>query len=115
MNGRAGEADQRHVAQRRHQQRHRVGDGRDGVAVQGLHGGHVTGGADGVGDDRPDVRHDVQVDARRAQRDDDVGEQDGGVHAVPANRLQRDLGDQLRVEARLHHGVLCPQRPVLGQ
>ena len=32
-----------------------------------------------------------------------------------AHRLQRDLGDQLGVEARLHHRVLGPQRPVLGQ
>ena len=69
----------------------------------------------GCGDHRPDVGHDVEVDARRAQRHDDVGEQDGGVDAVAADRLQGDLGDQLGVEAGLHHRVLGPQRPVLGQ
>jgi hypothetical protein len=34
---------------------------------------------------------------------------------VPADRLQRDLGDQLGVEARLHHCVLRAHGPVLRQ
>ena len=66
-------------------------------------------------DHRPDIGHDVQLDARCAQRHHDVGEQDRRVHPVPADGLQRDLGDEFGVEARLHHGVLGPQRPVLGQ
>src|SRR5215208_741480 len=64
---------------------------------------------------RPDIRHDVELDAGCAQRHHDVGEQDRGVHPVPADRLQRDLGDQVGVEARSHQGVLGSQRPVLGQ
>ena len=37
------------------------------------------------------------------------------VHAVPPDRLQGDLTDQLRVEAGLHHGVPGPQRPVFRE
>ncbi len=85
------------------------------LGLKGFHPGDICGGADRVLDDRPDVGHDVQVDARCPQRHDDVGEQDGRVDAVPAHRLQRDLGDQLGVEAGLHHRVLRAQRPVLGQ
>ena len=112
---RTGEADQRNIAQLGHQQPHRIGDGRNMLALEGLHRGDIGGGADRVLDHRPDVGHDIQFDARGAQRHDDVGEQDGGVDAVPAHRLQGDLTDQLRIEAGGQHAVLCAQRPVLGQ
>ena len=77
--------------------------------------GDVGAGAHRVGDHRPHVGHDVQVDAGAAQRDDDVGEQDRRVHPVAAHRLQRDLADQFGVEAGLHHGVPGAQHPVFGQ
>ncbi len=44
----------------------------------------------------PTPRDDVDADADRHERHDDVGEEDRRVDAVPADRLQRDLGDQLR-------------------
>ena len=77
----------------------------------GFDGGDVGGGADRVLDDRPDVGHDVQRDARRPQRHHDVGEQDGGVDAVPAHRLQRDLADQLGVEAGVAACCAGPAAP----
>ena len=112
---RAREPDERDVAQLRHQLRHRLRDRRNLVRLKCFHGLDVGEGAHGMLDHRPDIGHDVQLDARCAQGHHDVGEQDRRVHPVPADGLQRDLGDQFGVEARLHHGVLGPQRPVLGQ
>ena len=89
--------------------------GVDVFGLERLHGRDVGLSANRVRDDGTDVGHDVQVDARRTQRHDDVGEQDGCVHAVPAHRLQGDLADQRRVEAGLQHAVVGAQRPVLGQ
>ena len=85
------------------------------LALEGLHRGDIGSGSDRVLDHRPDVGHDIQFDARGPQRHDDVGEQDGGIDAVPAHRLQGDLTDQLRIEAGGQHAVLRAQRPVLGQ
>ena len=99
----------------RHQQRHRLGDRRNLLRLKRFHRLDVGAAAHRMLDDRADVGHDVELDARRPQRHHDVGEQDGGVHPVPAHRLQGDLGDQLGVEAGLHHRVLGAQRPVLGQ
>ena len=113
--GRPGEPDQRHLPQRRGQQPNRVRDGADTVEHIRSQRGDVARGAHRMGDHRPHVGHDVQIDAGAAQRDNDVGEQDRGVHPVPVHRLQGDLADQLGVETGLHHGVLGAQRAVLGQ
>ncbi len=80
---------------------------------RGSQRGDVVGGADGVRDARPS-RDDVEVD-RRLERDDDVGEEDGGVDLVPPHRLHRDLADQFGVEARFEHADAGPDLPVLGQ
>ncbi len=58
----------------------------------------------GVGDDRADARHDVEVDPDGLERHDDVGEEDRGVGAEAADRLQRDLGDHRGVGAGVEHG-----------
>jgi hypothetical protein len=65
--------------------------------------------------DRAGARHDVEVDADRLERHDDVGEEDGGVDAVAADRLQRDLGDEVGRRAGVEHLVALAQRAVLGQ
>ena len=65
-----------------------LGDRSDLRRLERLDRRDVGRGADRVGDDGSDVGHDVQVDARRAQRHHDVGEQDRGVDAVAAHRLQ---------------------------
>ncbi len=78
---------------------------------------HVQVGrrADRLLDDRADAGDDVDPDPDGHQRHHDVGEEDGGVDAVPAHRLQRDLGDELRVAARIEHRVAGAQCPVFGQ
>ena len=67
------------------------------------------------GHDRPDAGLDLDVDPGDDQRQHDVGEQDRRVDAVPAHRLQRDLGDQVGVLAGLEHRRPGPQRAVLRQ
>src|SRR5699024_3223525 len=96
---------------------HRGADGGEQVGVQGpaAQFGDIGGGAHGVVQDGSAARHDVDVDAGEFERDDDVGEEDGGVHAVAAHRLQGDLGDHVRVEAGLQHAGALAQLPVFGQ
>jgi MiaB/RimO family radical SAM methylthiotransferase len=65
--------------------------------------------------DRPHPRLDVEVDADRLERQHDVGEEDGGVDAVPAHRLEGDLDDHLGVHARLEHADALADREVLRQ
>ena len=78
----AGEADERDVAQLRHQLRHRLRNRRNLLRFKGFHGLHVRDAAHRVLDHRPDIGHDVELDAGRPQRHHDVGEQDRGVHPV---------------------------------
>ena len=70
---------------------------------------------DGRGDDGPGAGHDVQIDADRLQRHHDVAEEDGGIDVVPAHGLQRDLGDETGVGARVEHGRPSSGGPILGQ
>ena len=76
-----------------------------------FHRRDVGGGADRMRDHRSDVGHDVQVDARRAQRHHDVGEQDRGVDAVPAHRLQRDLAISSGSKQACQHACSWPAAP----
>ena len=71
--------------------------------------------ADRLGDDRADAGLDLDVQPGDDERQHDVGEEDRGVHPVPADRLQGDLGDQVGVLARLEHRRPGAQRPVLRQ
>ena len=104
--------------------------GRPELADEGLHAlgdeGQVLGGerddlvevapvADRPRDDRPDTRDDVEVDADRLERNDDVAEEDGRIHVVAADRLERDLRDKLGTHAGLEHGDSLADRAVLGQ
>ena len=104
MNGRAGEPDER----RRHRARatswpHGLGDEGDVLGRQRDELVEVGRGADRLGHDGTDAGHDVEVDADGLERHDDVAEEDGGVDAVAAHRLQRDLGDEVGAHARLEH------------
>ena len=58
---------------------------------------HVGGGADGVVHDGPHAGLDPDGDAHRRERHHDVAEQDRRVDRHPAERLQRDLDDQVRL------------------
>ena len=112
---RTGEPDQRNIAQRLHEQRDRLRHRLNTLWLKRFHRIDIGGGAHRRCDHRSDVGDDVQVDAGAAQRHHDVGEQDRGVDVVAAYRLQGDLGDQLGVEAGLHHAAACPQRTVFRQ
>ena len=113
--GRAGETDQRHLAQRVDQQRDRPANRLNRLWVKRFHGIDIGGGAHRVRDHRSDVGHDVQVDAGRAQRHDDVGEEDRRVDVVAADRLQGDLAGHFGLETGRQHAVPFAQRPVFGQ
>ena len=63
----------------------------------------------------PDALDEVDVEAHREHRGHDVGEHDGRVDAVPANRLQRHLGRQLGGAVDVEEGVPLADRAVLGQ
>ena len=92
---RAGEADQRGVAQLAEQQRRpprppaRPARGRARAGRR-----RRPPCAPGRATTGPGAGHDVHADPGRVQRHDDVGEQDRGVDAVAADRLQRDLAGE---------------------
>ena len=97
------------------EQPHRLGDVRDVVGREVAQLGEVGARADRPGDDRADAGDDVEVDADRRERHHDVGEEDRGVDAVPAHRLQGDLGDEVGAAARLEHPDALADRAVLRQ
>ena len=79
--------------------------------------GDLRGVAHGRGDDGTDPGLDADPDSGQAQRHHDVGEEDGGVDAVAAHRLEGNLGGLLGAQADVEHGGAraAAQRPVLGQ
>ena len=95
---RAGEADQRHGRARSARMRDGLEDVRR--VELGLEGAEAVevGGASGTAGSTtgPVPGRDVDAEADGGHGHDDVGVEDGGVDAVAAHRLQRDLGRQLR-------------------
>src|SRR5699024_8528656 len=71
--------------------------------------------ADRLGNDGPRTGDDVQVDADRLERHDDVGEEDRRIHAVPAYGLHRDLDDHVGPRARLEHPHARAEGAILRQ
>jgi hypothetical protein len=67
----------------------------------------------GLFDDRAFAGLEVERDAERRQRKQEVGEQDGRVHAEGLDGLQGDLHGELRRAAEREQGVLRAQGPVL--
>ena len=94
--GPAGEADQRH-AQLRAGQTHGLRQPRRvGGRLERAQPPQVAGGAHRRGDHGADAGTNVDVHTDRLERRHDVREQDRGIDAVTAHRLQRDLGGELR-------------------
>ena len=60
-------------------------------------------------------RGDVDAEADGVGRHDDVAVQHGGVDAVAAHRLQRDLGGQVGLLDGVEDRALAADGPVLGQ
>jgi hypothetical protein len=63
-------------------------------------------------DHRPLALRELEADAERLGHEQDVGEQDGGVHAELLDRLQRHLGGALRALAELEEAVTRAQGAV---
>ena len=94
MNGPPAKPIKRHV-ELAHQQPHRLQHVRHvGLGLERPQPVEVGRRPERLGHDRP--RRQVDVDPDGRQRDDDVGEQDGGVDPQPPHRLHRHLGRQLR-------------------
>ena len=68
----------------------------------------------GAGRPRPLVGE-LDVQAHRLQRHEQVGEQDRGVEAEPPDRLQRDLRGELGRLAQLEEADARAHLPVLGE
>ncbi len=78
-------------------------------------GGDVGRGADRLVQHGTDAGDDVHADSGQLERDDDVGEEDGGVDVVAADRLQGDLGGELGPQAGIQHGDALAHLEVFGQ
>jgi hypothetical protein len=63
---------------------------------------------------RPDTLDELHLDPHSEDGRHDVREEDRGVDAVPAHRLQRHLGAKLGRPRDLEEAVPLSQRPVLG-
>jgi hypothetical protein len=112
---RAAEADQGHaVGQRATDRADGLEDERDvrfGLEdAQGVDAALVT---DRLGQARAGVA-DRDLGPHAGDGDEDVAEQDGRVDAEPLDRLQRDLGGEVRPAAQLHEPDPGPHRLVLG-
>ena len=104
---RAGEADERDAASRRAPRRPGGRPRRrTGVSASGSRGrsrARSASAAEGLGHHGPAARLHLDAEADGVQRHHDVGEEDGGVDPVAADRLQGELGGQRRV-ARWRRG-----------
>ena len=63
-------------------------------------------------DPRPVALDEVEGEAHGLERQQEVGEDDGGIERQAPDRLQRDLGRELGRPAQLEHRVALAQRAV---
>ena len=115
---RPGEADQGHTApgELACNEADGIGDvGKVHCRLEGAETLEVGGAAERLGHDRAPAWLDVHPEPDGVDRHHDVGEQDGGVHAIPAYRLEGQLGRELPVADGLQDRPCAPGRPVLGQ
>ena len=68
----------------------------------------------GVLDRRAFAANEIEPDAHRFERQQEIREENRGVDVDPANRLQRDFGRQIGRAAQLEQGVAFAQRAVLA-
>jgi len=88
---------------------------RDVVLLEGPDPVEVAGPAHRASHDRAGPGDHVDAEPDRVQRDDDVGEDDGGVDAVAADRLERRLAGERRIGDGLKDRAAASERPVLGE
>ncbi len=97
--GPAGQADERHArgGQRVDHEANGLHDVGDVLrCVQRAQALQIGGTGEGTRHHRPATGLDVHAEADGGHRHHDVGEQDGGIDAVAAHRLQGQLGGELR-------------------
>ena len=71
-------------------------------------------GLDRVFDRRPFALDEVEADAHRLERQQQIGKEDRRVHFDPADRLQRDLGGQIGRSTEVEQRVALAQGAVLA-
>jgi hypothetical protein len=112
--GRAHEADHRHLARQR---AHHLLDGLAHVTeFIGVGGGkriHVVGGAHGVGDHRAFALFVFQFQAHRFDRQQQIRENNGGIHVQHLDGLQGHRGGQVRAFTDFQNAVLLANLAVL--
>ena len=74
----------------------------------------VVGTADRALDLRPFALDEVEGQAHRLERQQQIGEEDRGVDVDAADRLQRDLGGEVGLPADLQQRIPLAKRAVLG-
>src|SRR5699024_10651288 len=111
----SGEPDQRRrLAELGGDPLNRLGDVGDVAGIEFGQRVDVGAAAYGLGDDRAGAGHDLDVDPGGLERDDDVGEEDGRIDSVTADRLQCDLGDEFGIAAGIEHRGARAQLSVPG-
>jgi len=115
--GRAGEADERDVRGKRAGREPRrvhhvreIGGWLDARQLEDL--GRFMNRA---GDVRSLARREAEAEAEGLERQQDVGEENRGVHAQPLDRLEGDPGGELGCVTQLEQRVLLSQRAVLRE
>ena len=90
-----------------------VGDVGDVVRLQRAQPAQVGAGAERLGGDRTGAGGDVDAEADGVNGHDDVGVQHGGVDAVAAHRLHRDLGGEVGLLDGVEDRARAAHRAVL--
>ena len=114
----AGEADERDPewVELRRDETDRVEDVAGvGLGLEGPEPRQVVGVAEGSADHGAPALLDLHAEPNGRSRHDDVGEEDGGVDAVAAHRLQGQLGRELGPSDGVEHASVTARRSVLGQ
>ena len=113
--GRAAEAEQRRAGRHGGADVPEGGDHlrRDLAGIGLAEGRHRGRGPDGLRHHR--TRLEVEVDAEGRNRAHDVGEHDRRVEGKAPERLQGDLGRELRLARELLEAVALAKRPVFGE
>ena len=113
--GRAGESDERCRTQFTLDESNGFeGEGQRVARIDDAHAIDVGGGANRLFDRGPLAAHEVELEAHGLERQQQVGEENGSVDVNAADRLQRDLGGEIRRPAQLQKCVGLAQRAVFG-
>ena len=88
---------------------------RVGLRIQRPQAGQIVRAGERLLDHRADARHHVHAEADGVDGGDDVGVEDGGIDAVAAHGLERDLRAQIRIGDGVVDAALAADGAVFGQ